>query len=283
VRQPGASPSSRATKPVTGPWETLKVEVHGLVVLVELHRPQRLNALSPLMQRELEMVWRAFDDDPALRVGVLTGAGGRAFCSGADVASVADLSRQRTSDYDRECRFTPLQASLAKPTICAVNGICAGAGLHFVSDCDFTIAAESATFLDPHVNVGQVSALEPIGLLRHTPYGDVMRMVLLGRSERLSAQRALQIGLVTEVVPDEELMGRALQLAGFVSEGSPAAIAVSRQAIRESMSLPYHEAMRRGFVLVRAHGDHHPDAQEGPRAFAERRPPSWAEPASGEA
>jgi enoyl-CoA hydratase/carnithine racemase len=260
---------------VTGPWTTLEVETSGHVLVITLNRPDRLNALSPTMQVELREVWRAFDADPTLRVAVLTGTGERAFCSGADVATVSDTTRARTSDYDRENHFTPLQAGISKPTICAVNGICAGAGLHFVSDADFAIAAESATFLDPHVNVGQVSALEPIGLSRRMPLGAVMRMVLLGRAERITAARALEVGMITEVVPDADLRARALELAAAVAQGSPAAVAISREAIYDSLSMPLHEALRRGFVLLRAHADHHPDAQEGPKAFFERRPPRW--------
>jgi len=264
-------------KDITGPWETLVVEIDGPVATVILNRPDRLNALSPTMQRELRAVWAALDADPSLRVAVVTGCGERAFCSGADVATVADLSRHRTSDYDRENHFTPQQARVRKPTICAVNGVCAGAGLHFVADCDFSIASDTATFLDPHVNVGQVSALEPIGLARRIPLGAVMRMVLLGRGERIDATRAYELGLVTEVVPAAHLRERALELARKIAEGSPAAIATSREAIYESLELPLHEALRRGFVLLRAHADHHPDAQEGPKAFFEKRPPRWTE------
>jgi len=260
---------------ITGPWETLEVEVDGPVAVVIINRPDRLNALSPTMQIELRAVWAALDADPALRVAVLTGSGDRAFCSGADVSTVADVSRNRTSDYDRENHFTPQQAHVRKPTICAVNGVCAGAALHFVSDCDFTVAADNATFLDPHVNVGQVSALEPINLARRIPLGAVMRMVLLGRGERIDAARAYELGLVTEVVAAAQLRARAVELAHLVAAGSPEAIALSREAIYESLELPLREALRRGFVLLRAHADHHPDAQEGPKAFVEKRPPRW--------
>jgi len=261
--------------PIAGPWETLKVTVDGPVAVIALDRQDRLNALSPAMQVELRAVWGALDSDPGLRVAVLTGAGDRAFCSGADVATVSDVSRRRTSDYDRENRFTPQQAGVRKPTICAVNGVCAGAGLHFVSDCDFAIAADTATFLDPHVTVGQVSALEPIALARRVPLGAVMRMVLMGRGERMDAIRAFELGLVTEVVPAGKLLDHTVSLAREVAKGSPEAIAISRMSIYESLSLPLHEALRRGFVLLRAHADHHPDAQEGPKAFFERREPNW--------
>ncbi|MFE9327603.1 enoyl-CoA hydratase/isomerase family protein [Nocardia sp. NPDC052278] len=260
---------------LTGPWSTVTVEVDGPVAVVSLNRPDRLNALSPTMQRELDRIWQAIDADAAIRVAVVTGTGDRAFCSGADVSTVADVSRNRTSDYDAENRFTPLQVGMRKPSIAAVNGTCAGAGLHFVSDCDFAIAADSATFVDPHVNVGQVSALEPIGLARHMPLAAVMRMVLLGRHERISARKALELGMITEVVEGGGVKDRAIELAHLVATGSPAAIAVSRQAVYESLSLSYREAMRRGFVLLRAHADHHGDAQEGPRAFMEKREPNW--------
>jgi enoyl-CoA hydratase/carnithine racemase len=260
---------------ITGPWETLSVDVDGQVVTVALNRPERLNAISPVMLDELRAFWPMYDADPGLRVAVVTGTGDRAFCSGADVSSVADRSRNRTSNFLRENRFTPLQARIAKPTICAVNGVCAGGGLHFVADCDFTICSDSATFLDPHVSVGQVSAIETTVLSRRIPHGSVMRMMLLGRYERLSAQQALAIGMVTEVVPQAGLRARAQELAGFVASGSPAAIAASRQAIWAAMDKPLEDALNYGWVLLRAHGDHHPDAQEGPRAFFEHRQADW--------
>jgi enoyl-CoA hydratase/carnithine racemase len=261
---------------IAGPWETLWIEVDGPVVTVALNRPERLNAISPLMLEELRTFWPIYDADPHLRVAIITGSGERAFCSGADVSTVADKSRKRTSDFLRENQFTPLQAGISKPTICAVNGVCAGGGLHFVADCDFTICADTATFLDPHVSVGQVSAIETIVLSRRVPHASVMRMMLLGRHERLTAEQAQAIGLVTEVVPGEKLMVRAAELAGYVAQGSPAAIATSRKAIWGAMNKPLDDALNYAWVLLRAHGDHHPDAQEGPRAFAERREPRWS-------
>jgi enoyl-CoA hydratase/carnithine racemase len=262
---------------IEGPWEQLTVRRDGPVLWVELDNPAALNAVSPPMQRELEEVWRSYDADPELLVALLIGAGDRAFCSGADVAAVADTSRARTSDYDRESRFTPRQVGVRKPTICVVNGICAGAGLHFVADCDFTISADTATYVDTHVTVGQVSALEPIGLARVMPLSAVMRMVLVGRHERLSAARAYELGMVTEVVPAVNLRERAREIAGWVASGSPEAIRISRDAVYGAFETgSAREALRRGFVLIRAHADHHPDAHEGPRAFFERREPQWA-------
>jgi enoyl-CoA hydratase/carnithine racemase len=269
--------SDRDATAITGPWETLDVTVDEHVLVVRFNRPERLNALNPTMSKELEALWTLYDRASGLRVAIVTGAGERAFHAGADVAAVADLSRRRTSDHDRENRFSPLMVGVSKPVIAAVNGVCAGAGLHFVVDSDFAIAGESATFTDTHVSVGQVSALEPIGMARFMPLGAVMRMVLLGRGERLSAQRAMDLGLITEVVPDDRLMDRALELARIVASNSPTAIAISRKAILESFERPHLDAMRYGFVLLRSHADHHPDAQEGPRAFFEKREPKWSD------
>jgi len=264
-----------ARRDVTGPWETLLVEIRDTSLVIQLNRPERLNALSPTMLAELSELWPLYDADTRVRVAIVTGAGDRAFCSGADVGTVSDVSRNRTSDYVRENAFTPVQARIRKPTICAVNGICASAGLHFIADCDFSIAAEAATFLDTHTTVGQVSALEPIGLARRIPLGAVMRMVLLGRHERLRAQRAYELGLVTEVVPDDALLERALELAANIARNSPTAIEISRQAILDSYNHPLDVALALGFVRIRAHADHHPDAQEGPKAFFEKREPQW--------
>jgi len=261
---------------LTGPWETLQVEVDGSVVVVRLSRPERLNAISPTMLDELSTFWPAFDADPDARVAVVTAVGDRAFCSGADVGTVADRSRARTGVFERENRFTPLQNRIRKPSICAVNGVCAGGGLHFVADTDFSIASDTATFLDPHVTVGQVSAIETIVLSRRVSHQAVMRMMLVGREERIDAQRALQMGLVTEVVPPERLQERALELARAVAAGSPAAIAASRAAVWDALDRPMHDALALAWPVLRAHGDHHPDAQEGPRAFFDKRPPSWA-------
>jgi (E)-benzylidenesuccinyl-CoA hydratase len=261
---------------LTGPWETLQVELDGSVVVVRLNRPERLNAISPTMLEELSRFWPAFDADPVARVAVVTAVGDRAFCSGADVESVADRSRARTGVFERENRFTPLQNRVRKPSICAVNGVCAGGGLHFLADTDFSIAADTATFLDPHVSVGQVSAIETIVLSRRIAHQAVLRMLLLGRAERIDARRAMEIGLVTEVVPAAGLQERAMELARIVAAGSPAAIAASREVVWGALDRSLHDALALAWPVLRAHGDTHPDAQEGPKAFFEKRPPEWA-------
>lgn len=259
-------------------WETFTEEREGAVTVVTINRPDRMNAINSRMMAEFEEFWPAFDADPAQRVAVVTATGDRAFCVGADVKALAEAGElgeaQRNPDVTVSNRLTPLQNRISKPTICAVNGVCAGGGLHFVVDCDVAIAAEEATFLDPHVNVGQVSALESVMLARRMPLGAVLRMVLAGRHERLDASRAYELGLVTEVVPRHRLREAALELAQKFATGSPAAVAASRKAVWDSYEYPLDEALQHGWDLLRAHWDH-PDFQEGPRAFAEKREPEW--------
>ncbi len=262
-------------------YETLRVERDGGVTLVTIDRPERMNAINSVMMVELEEFWDWFDADPGQRVAVMTGAGDRAFCVGADVKEIAELGslpeRQRHPDVRKASRITPLQARVSKPSICAVNGVCAGGGLHFVADCDVTLAAEEATFVDPHVSVGQVSALEPVVLARRVPLGALLRMVLVGSHETLSAARAYEVGLVTEVVPRAALLDHALGLAQKIASNSPAAVAASRRAVWDSLEMSLEAARQHGWDLLMAHWGH-PDFDEGPRAFAEKRPPEWQAP-----
>jgi (E)-benzylidenesuccinyl-CoA hydratase len=136
------------------------------------------------------------------------------------------------------------------------------------------ICSENATFFDTHVHVGHVAALEPIGLARRIPLGEVLRMVTLGKSYRIDAERALAIGLVTEVVPLDRLRARAVELAHQVSEASPETVQQSLRAIWQSLDVGLEEGLQRGWDVIAAHREH-PDAFEGPRAFAEKRPPEW--------
>jgi E-phenylitaconyl-CoA hydratase len=127
----------------------------------------------------------------------------------------------------------------------------AGGAMYFVNECDFAICAESTVFFDPHANAGIVSALEPIGMLAlGVPYGEVMRWALLGSEERLTAQTALRIGLVTEVVPDNELRNRAAQLAGEIAARRPEGIQGTVRAMWEARDVPPSVALRRGMAYT---------------------------------
>jgi enoyl-CoA hydratase/carnithine racemase len=246
--------------------DELLIERDGHVVILTVNRPRQLNAFSRAVRTRLAELWPKLDADPGVRAVVVTAAGDRAFSSGGDVSEL-----DGAEDYPR---YTARQAGVFKPTIAAVNGLCASAGLHFVADSDIVICSENATFFDTHVHVGQVSALEPIGLSRRIPLGEVLRMVTLGKAYRIDSARALAIGLVSEVVPLERLRARAVELAHIAASASPQTVKVSLQAIWESLGMGLDEGLQHGYRLLQAHLDH-PDAKEGPAAFMARREPRW--------
>ena len=158
--------------------------------------------------------------------------------------------------------------------VVAVNGVCAGGGLHFVADADIAIASDTAWFTDPHVGVGQVSGIEAPSLGLRVPLGMLARMVLLGRHERWDAQQALALGLVTEVLAPDAMLPRARELAGWIAAASPEAVRQSRAVYRRFEEAVVGESMADGWDAVQRHWAH-PDADEGPRAFVERRDPDW--------
>lgn len=266
------------------PYETLLVERDGPVGWLIFNRPDAANAMDATMLAELERAWLELDADPDVRVIVNTGAGA-AFQTGLDLVQLsrdpAALREQSRRTRHAELRLTAWHNQVAKPVIAAVNGVCAGGGLHFIADADVVIAASSATFLDPHVSVGQVTAFEAIGLLRKMPVEAVMRMALVGRHERITAERARQLGMVSEVVdPPDQLRPAAARLAATIARNSPAAMAATKRALWGALEAGLTEACRAGArELVSVWG--HPDQTEGPRAFAEKREPVWAPPVSG--
>jgi enoyl-CoA hydratase/carnithine racemase len=251
--------------------ETILVERRDAVTIVTLNRPERRNAFDAAQMERLASLWRELADDDGVRCVVLTGAG-PGFCAGADMTLLEGREEGAATAKD-ELAFLP-GGILACPVIAAVNGVCAGGGLHFVADADIAIASDRASFIDPHVSVGQVTALEPLQLALRVRQDVLVRMALLGRHERLDAGRALDAGLISEVVPHEQLLDRALELAGQIASNSPAAVRLSRQALRSLETEILEASMERGWDLIRSHWKH-PDAAEGPRAFEERREPNW--------
>ena len=260
---------------------TLVVERHGRVGWLVFNRPDSGNAMNAAMLEELEAAWRQLDADPQVRVIVNTGVG-RAFQTGLDVVELAQnpaaLREQSRRTKRAELRLTAWHNGVTKPVIAAVNGVCAGGGLHFVADADIVIASSSATFLDPHVSIGQVSAYEVIGLLRKMPVEAVMRMALVGRYERIDAARAYELGMISQIVdPPEKLREAAQELAEKIAKNSPAAMAATKRALWGALELGLTDACKAGAKeLVSLWG--HPDQEEGPRAFAEKREPQWVEP-----
>jgi enoyl-CoA hydratase len=261
-----------------GTYETLKLERHGAVGWLINNRPQALNAMNAKMRDEFAGAWTELDADPEVRVIVHTGEG-RAFQTGVDVTELATdgqgMERYRDSVSNFDLHFTSWHQRVAKPVITAVNGLCAGGGFHWVADADIVIASSDAQFFDPHVSVGQVVAIEAIGLLRKMPFEAVMRMAMTGRHERMPAERALQLGMISQVVdPPERLREEAQSLAEKIARNSPAAMRASKRALWGALETGLTQACRDGAdELVSMWG--HPDQEEGPRAFAEKRDPQW--------
>jgi E-phenylitaconyl-CoA hydratase len=254
----------------------LTLEQRGRVLVVTIDHQERMNALSQEIHDALFDAWSTISDGSTVRSIVITGAGDRAFCVGMDLKAFAERGgpREVKEDVHEELRVTPLQCGVWLPTIAAVNGVCTGAGLHFVADADIVVASSSASFLDTHVSVGQVAAVEPVSLLPRIGLGNVLRLTVLGRHGRIDAEEALRIGLVDEVVEPDALSARALELAAWAAEGSPSAIEGSKRAIRGALNRPQDEAMQAGWELLLAQR-RHPDSQEGPLAFSEKREPKW--------
>ncbi len=264
--------------PKLSAYSTLLVERHGPVGWLMFNRPQAGNAMDAAMLDELEAAWHELDADPAVRVIVNTGEGA-SFQTGLDVVQLSRdpeaLRRQSGRTRRAELRLTGWHNGVGKPIIAAVNGTCAGGGLHFVADADIVIASSTATFLDTHVSIGQVAAYELIGLARRMPFEAVLRMALVGRHERMTAARALAVGMISEVVdPPERLREVAQELAEKIARNSPAAMAATKRALWGALEQGLTDACKSGAdELVSMWG--HPDQIEGPLAFAEKREAAW--------
>jgi enoyl-CoA hydratase/carnithine racemase len=262
-------------------YDTIIVEKRGRVGWLIFNRPQALNAMNARLMDETAQAWIELDSDPAVRVIVNSGIG-RGFNTGADVKEIASdpLGMKRYADKLKsfDLRLTAWHCGVQKPVICAVNGICAGGGLHYVADADIVIASSNATFMDPHASVGQVVAYEAIGLARRMPFEAIMRMAMTGKYERINAQRAYELGMISQIVdPPDKLFDEAQALAEKVAKNSPSALIASKRALWGALEAGLTAAMKAGGQHLMAMWDH-PDQLEGPRAFAEKREPNWAEP-----
>jgi enoyl-CoA hydratase/carnithine racemase len=262
-------------------YETILYEVENRIATITFNRPDRLNAISHQMIKELHDAYGRAEGDDDVWTVIVT-ATGRAFCSGADVEEIPEDGKvphdgrylSQYHEWEAPQEATPPFRTMAKPIVVAVNGMCCGAGMDLVTTGDISIAAEDATFFDPHVSIGVVSGREMVRVARALPINVAMRMALLGKHERLSAQRAYELGFVTEVVAPDQLGQRARELAELVNSNAPLAVRGTRMAIRKGLGLPLHEAE----ILAESFRErvlHTEDSLEGPRAFLEKRLPEW--------
>jgi E-phenylitaconyl-CoA hydratase len=246
------------------------------IATIRLDRPDVGNALASQMKASILRIWSDVRDDPDVRVVVITGTGDRHFCTGADVNQIAETGSTPSGGGSVEAiAWSPIHSGVWKPVICAVNGLVAGGGLHFVADADIVVAADHAAFMDTHVNIGQVGAVENVSLTHRMPLGAVLRMTLQGRDYRLTARRAYELGLVDEIVPLADLQATARGIALSIAANSPTAVTLSKRAIWESIGLPREAGLANAWTIAQSHWSH-PDFREGARAFAEKRPPRWS-------
>ncbi|GIU88564.1 MAG: enoyl-CoA hydratase [Acidimicrobiia bacterium] len=221
------------------------------VATITLNRPEVLNAFDRTMCHEVREAWRLVKDDPSVHAVVLRAAGERAFCAGLDTKKPYGQPDDVWNHEDPGELLSPKWQQVWKPVVCAVHGICTAGAFYFVNESDVVICSQDATFFDSHVTFGLVSALEPVGLMRRIGLGETLRMALSGNDERVTAETALRIGLVTEVVPRAQLWERAHEIAAGIARKPTAATQGTVRAIWESLDRPYRVAMQQGLIYTR--------------------------------
>jgi enoyl-CoA hydratase/carnithine racemase len=225
---------------------TVTYDVRDHVATVTLNRPEAMNSFNDAMLADFDRIWATVKTDDDVHVVVLRAAGDRAFCTGVDVKQGIFRHPNVWSQDEVGEHLSPKMNFVWKPLIVAVHGMAAGGAFYWINEADIVICSEDATFFDPHVSYGMTTALEPIGLARRIPLGEVTRWALLGLDERISAATALRIGLVSEVVPRTELWDHADSLARIIAAKPPAAIQGTVRAIWESLDSTRTQALRTG-------------------------------------
>lgn len=266
-------------------YQTLLYEEAAGVAWVTLNRPQVHNAFNAQMQRELYDLWRGLRRNDAVRAVVLTGAGDKAFCTGIDRSEavgaephageriVGTASTPFMFD-DPGANIGPKSCDLWKPVIAAVNGMACAGAFYMLGEVEFIIAAEHASFFDPHVTYGMTAAFEPMHMLQKMPFHEVMRLSLLGNHERMSAKRAYEIGLVSEVVPAAKLREAAQWAADAIAAAPPLAIEGTLRAIWAARELSRSQALSLGYAFVGL-GTNPDSLREGQEFFASGQRVKW--------
>ncbi len=248
-------------------YETLVVRKDDGIAWVSLNRPQVRNAINQRMQDELATLWTALRYDDDVRCIVLTGEGD-AFCTGIDrTEAVSDDNNaaMAAGDYpgyptpwmydDPGRDVGPKSRDLWKPVIAAVHGMACGGAFYLLGDVEFIIASDDATFFDPHVTYGMTAAFEPMQMLAKMPFQEIMRLSLLGAHERMSAERAFQVGLVSEVVPRHELLERAGWAARVIADSPPLVIQGTMRALWTALEVPRTQAIGLANLFTRIGSD----------------------------
>ncbi|WP_116376975.1 enoyl-CoA hydratase/isomerase family protein [Mycobacterium sp. MFM001] len=234
-------------------FETILLEVDpdDRVATITLNRPDHLNAFNRTMCEEMAEAWRIVKADDAVHAVVLRAAGDRAFSAGLDVKAPYGQPENIWNHEDPGEALSPKWQKMWKPVVCAVQGMCTAGAFYFVNESDVVICSTDATFFDSHVSAGLVCALEPIGLMRRIGLGETLRIALMGNDERVGADTALRIGLVTEVVPPDRLWARAHEIAATIAAKPRSATQGTVKAIWESLDKPYRAAMEQNLIYTR--------------------------------
>jgi enoyl-CoA hydratase/carnithine racemase len=228
----------------------LDVDTEDHVATITLNRPEQLNAFNRTMCAEMAQAWRAVKLDESVHAVVLRAAG-RAFSAGLDVKTPYGQPENIWNHEDPGEALSPKWQKMWKPVVCAVQGMCTAGAFYFVNEADVVICSDDATFFDSHVSAGLVCALEPIGLMRRIGLGETLRIALMGNDERVGADSALRIGLVSEVVSGDQLWDRAHELAATIAAKPPSATQGTVKAIWESLDKPYRAALEQGLIYTR--------------------------------
>jgi enoyl-CoA hydratase/carnithine racemase len=237
---------------VTKPFETILYETSDdKVATITLNRPEVLNAFDRQMCEEMRSAWRQVKDDPNVHAVVLRAAGDRAFSAGLDTKKPYGQPDDIWNHEDPGELLSPKWQQCWKPVVCAVHGICTAGALYFVNEADVVICSPDATFFDSHVTYGLVSALEPVGLMRKIGLAETLRIALMGNDERVTAETAMRLGLVTEIVERDGLWSRANEIAAAIARKPSAATQGTVRAIWESLDRPYRAAMQQGLIYTR--------------------------------
>jgi enoyl-CoA hydratase/carnithine racemase len=225
------------------------------ITTVTLNRPQTINAISQSMLDDFAALWPAVRADNDINAVIIRGSlDSRGFSSGADIGG-EDLPRRHPNVFANtgvQEQISPRMHYVYKPVICAVHGLCIGAGLFLVNDSDLVICSDDAQFFDPHLAIGITSAMGPIGMTRRVNLGEVLRYTLLSNAERLGAETALRVGLVTEVTTRDKLWARADELARIVAAYDTVAVQGTLKAIWESLELGRKSALDRAALYADA-------------------------------
>jgi enoyl-CoA hydratase/carnithine racemase len=271
---------------VTESFETLLVRKDDGVAWVSLNRPERRNAISDRMREELRDLWWALRYDDEVRCVVLTAEGDH-FCTGIDrseAISDSNTDSMAAGDYpgyptpwvydDPGRDIGPKARDLWKPVIAAVQGQACGGAFYMLGEVEFVIAADDATFFDPHVTYGMTAAYEPLQLLRKMPFQEIMRMSLMGADERMSAERAREVGLVSEVVPRAELLERAGWAARVIADAPPLVIQGTMRALWMGLEVARHQSIELAALYTRVGSDSEA-FKAGQRRFESGKRPEW--------